>query len=90
MKINFNTYLVLLVKSIIFFLLLSILSCGNSNNSNNPNGYTTSNSNPDVRDRNNELDGDDTKQPLQDQDSVNRIINENRDKQLDTLPEGIK
>jgi hypothetical protein len=87
-----NTYLILLVKGVIVLLLLTILSCGNNNNNADRNHSNDSgiNYNPDIRDRNNEMDGDDTKQPLQDQDSVNRVINENRDKQVDTLPEGIK
>jgi hypothetical protein len=75
MKINIHTFLVLLLKVLTILMLINILSCGRS---------------PNVRDRNNELDGDDTKQPLQNQDSVNRELNQNGGGAMDTLPAGLK
>jgi hypothetical protein len=46
--------------------------------------------NPDIRDRNNAMDGDDTKQRKQNQDSVNRVLNEHNGGAIDTLPEGLQ
>jgi hypothetical protein len=89
MKVNIqHTCFALFYKSVILLLLISLLSCGNGNgnagnsSSADSNAYITD---PGIRDRNNELDGDDTRQPSQDQDSVNRVINRNGGKQLDTL-----
>jgi hypothetical protein len=89
MNINANTYCALLVKCMIMLLLISLLSCGKGNNNKNISNDSTI-INPDIRDRNNEMDGDDTRQPSQDQDSVNRVLNENGGKQPDTLPQGMK
>jgi hypothetical protein len=77
MNININP-IRLLITCIVFSVLLIAMSCGNNNNKaqRNNNINDSANDNSDIRDRNDELDGDDTQQPFHDQDSVNKELND--------------
>jgi hypothetical protein len=78
MKIIMNPIL-LFKKNIVFLILLSTINCGNNNNNKaqlNNNTNDSANDNSAIRDRNDELDGDDTQQPFHDQDSVNKELND--------------
>jgi len=77
MKTFLSTAFSACTKGLLLLLLAAMLSCNNHKT-------------PDVRDRNNALDGDDTQQPKQNQDSVNRVLNENHGRALDTLPDGLR
>src|SRR5689334_22251261 len=76
MKIRISAASTGCVRILLLSGTILVLACNNSNS-------------PNVRDRNNALDGDDTKQPRQDQDSVNRVLNEHHGRALDTLPTGL-